>query len=165
MEIQVTPILNYWGPRVCVGKLTNFGSESGWSPGRGQVIIWSNAGILLIGLPHGEISRVPLQWRHNGHDCVSIPLAIVYSIVYSSADQRKHQSSASLALVWGIRRWPVNSPCKGPVTRKMFPFDDVIMWYCVGCTLFPGDKPFTGWCFLGPILLTWFNFNLSIMDK
>ena len=57
-------------------------------------------------------------------------LAIVYSIVYSGTYQRKHQSSASLAFVWGIHRWPVNSPHKGPVTRKMFPFDDVIV-YCV----------------------------------
>ena len=54
-------------------------------------------------------------------------LAIVYSIVHSDADQRKHQSSASLAFVRGIHRGPVNSPHKGPVTRKMFPFDDVIM--------------------------------------
>ena len=54
-------------------------------------------------------------------------LAIVYSIVYSGADQRKHQSSASLAFVGGSHRWPGNSPHKGPVTRKMFPFDDVIM--------------------------------------
>ena len=54
-------------------------------------------------------------------------LTIVYSIVYSDADQRKHQSSASLAFVWGIHRGPVNSPQKWPVTRKMFPFDDVIM--------------------------------------
>ena len=56
-------------------------------------------------------------------------LKIVYSIVYSDADQRKHQSSASLAFVRGIHRGPVNSPHKGPVTRKMFPFDDVIMYY------------------------------------
>ena len=55
-------------------------------------------------------------------------LTIVYSIVYSDADQRKHQSSASLAFVWGIHRGPVNSPHKWPVTRKMFPFDDVIMF-------------------------------------
>ena len=55
-------------------------------------------------------------------------LTIVYSIVYSEADQRKHQSSASLAFVWGIHRGPVNSPHKWPVTRKMFPFDDVIMF-------------------------------------
>ena len=54
-------------------------------------------------------------------------LTIVYSIVYSDANQRKHQSSASLAFVWGIHRGPVNSPHKWPVTRKMFPFDDVIM--------------------------------------
>ena len=51
----------------------------------------------------------------------------IYSIVYSGADQRKHQSSLSLAFVRGIHRWPVHSPHKGPVTRKMFPFDDVIM--------------------------------------
>ena len=54
-------------------------------------------------------------------------LTIVYSTVYSGADQRKHQSSASLAFVRGIHRGPVNSPHKWPVTRKMFPFDDVIM--------------------------------------
>ena len=55
-------------------------------------------------------------------------LTVVYSTVYSDADQSKHQSSASLAFVWGIHRGPVNSPHKWPVTRKIFPFDDVIMW-------------------------------------
>ena len=54
-------------------------------------------------------------------------LAIVYSTVYSSGDQRKHQSYASLAFVWGIHRGPVNSPHTWSGTRKMFPFDDVIM--------------------------------------
>ena len=57
-------------------------------------------------------------------------LMIVYSTVYLGAEQRKHQSSASLAFVRGIHRRPVNSPHKGPVTRKMFPFDDVIMNPC-----------------------------------
>ena len=46
---------------------------------------------------YGFLWFVPLRWRHNGHDCVS------------------------------NHRGPVNSPHKGPVTRKMFPFDDVIM--------------------------------------
>ena len=54
-------------------------------------------------------------------------LTIVYSPVYSEADQRKHQNSASLAFVRGIHRCPVNSPHKWPVTRKIFQFDDVIM--------------------------------------
>ena len=61
-------------------------------------------------------------------------LTIVYSIIYSDADQRKHQSSASLAFVWVIYWGPVYSPHKRPVTRKMFPFDDVIMLYWGACT-------------------------------
>ena len=56
-----------------------------------------------------------------------ISLTVVYSTVYSGADQRKYRSSVSLAFVRGIYRWPVNPPHKWPVTRKMFPFDDVIM--------------------------------------
>ena len=47
-------------------------------------------------------------------------ITIVYSTVYSDADQRKHTASASLAFLWGIHRWPVSSPHKGPVRRKMF---------------------------------------------
>ena len=54
-------------------------------------------------------------------------LTVVYSTVYSGADQRKHQRSASLAILRVIHRRPVNTPHKGPVARKMFPFGDVIM--------------------------------------
>ena len=52
-------------------------------------------------------------------------LMIVCSTVYSGSGQRKHQSSALLAILRGIHHWPVNSSHKGPVTRQMFPFDDV----------------------------------------
>ena len=75
--------------------------------------------------------------RHNndviiGAMASQIPnRTIVYSTVYLSADQRKYQSSASLAFVWGIHRWPVNSPHNGPVMRKMFPFDDVMMFHAI----------------------------------
>ena len=55
-------------------------------------------------------------------------LAIVYSTVYLGADQRNNQSSTPLAFLRGIHRWPLNCPHKWPVTRKMFPFDEVIMW-------------------------------------
>ena len=78
-------------------------------------------------------------------------LTIVYSTVYSDADQRKHQSSASLAFVWRIHRWPVNSPQKWPVTRKMFPFDDVIMILIIG---HPARQPLLG-------LESWYFFMLS----
>ena len=88
----------------------------------------------------------------NGHvHCIDVimttmvsqvtSLTFVYSTVYSDADQRKHQSSASLALCVGNSPGPVNSPLKGPVMRKMFPFDDVIMqqpWLCYG-------NPLTHW--------------------
>ena len=50
-----------------------------------------------------------LQWRHNGHDGVS------------------NQSSALVGFVREFHRWPVNFPHKGPVTRKIFAFDDVII--------------------------------------
>ena len=56
-----------------------------------------------------------------------ISLTIVYSTVCSGADQRKHQSSVSLAFVRGIHLLQVNSLHKGPVIQKIFPFDDVIM--------------------------------------
>ena len=53
------------------------------------------------------------------HDCLLNHL--------SRRRSRKNQSSASLAFVRGIHRGPVNSPHTWPVTRKMFPFDDVLM--------------------------------------
>ena len=61
-------------------------------------------------------------------------LAIVYSTIYSGADQRKHQSSASLAFVRGIHRGLVNFLHKWPVTWKMFPFEiRHHAWYSKRC--------------------------------
>ena len=82
--------------------------------------------------------RSEMTWYHTGekhyNDVIMgtmasqiTSLTIVYSIVYSGTDQSKHQSSESLAFVRGIYRGPVNFPHKGPVTRKMIPFDDVII--------------------------------------
>ena len=86
-------------------------------------------------------------------------LTIVYSTVYSGANQRKHQSSASLVVVWGIHRSPLNSPHKWPLTRKMFSFDDVIMN--------KHDQVrsvYVRYRHLGPLLQTLINLNLS-MDE
>ena len=73
--------------------------------------IWKHYGVVRMGTIASQITS----------------LTIVYSNVYSDADQNKDQSSASLAFVWGIHRGPANSPHKWSVTREMFPFDDVIM--------------------------------------
>ena len=78
-----------------------------------------------------------IEWIAQGASGLTYELPTqshhVYSIGYYRADQRKHQSPASLAFVRGIHRWPVNSPHKWPVTRRIFPFDDVIMIrpYCI----------------------------------
>ena len=81
-------------------------------------------------------------------------LTVVYSTVYSGTDQRKHQSSASLAIVRWIHLWQVNAPHKGPVTRKMFPFDDIIMLWqdqVCRCQIWPiSGKQASGWDMLHP---------------
>ena len=72
-------------------------------------------------------------------------VSIVYSTVGKSPDQRKQQSSASLASVWGNHRWPAITPHKRPVTRKMFPFDDVITHVCNTSAIHIGSNKYTQW--------------------
>ena len=79
-------------------------------------------------MPHNDVIMVAIASQITS-------LTIVYSAVYSGSDERNHQSSASLAFVWGIHRGPVNSLHKWPVTWKMFPFDDVIMDIGVNCSV------------------------------
>ena len=106
----------------------------------------SDRGVLIPILYHAYIDGLRNDWKlwhrlpcrnkiRHYNDVTMSPMAsqitsltFVYSTVYSGLDQRKHQSSASLAFVRRIHRGPVNSPQKRPVTRKMFSFDDVIMW-------------------------------------
>ena len=93
-------------------------------------------------------------------------LTIVYSTVYSGADQRKHQSSASLAFVRGIHRWPVSSPHKGPVTWKIFPFDDIIMVYRISvdnnlvpnCRRRPGYHTYSAYDVMHDDVIKWKHF-------
>ena len=68
-------------------------------------------------------------WTAQYSDVIMSRVASQITSHYSGIDQRKHQSSASLASVRGVHRWPANSPHKGQATRKMFPFDDVIMLF------------------------------------
>ena len=81
--------------------------------------------------------RHSLRWRHNEHDSVSNHQH--RDCLLNHLFRHRFQSSASLAFVRGIHRWPVNSPHKGPVTRKMIPFDDVLMsvsWFKFQWSLF-----------------------------
>ena len=86
----------------------------------------TNSSVHTIPPPLGRKGIVwALQWRHTGRDGASDHQP--HDCLLKRLLKKKHQSSAPLACVKGIHRWPVNSPHKGPVTRKMFPFDDVIM--------------------------------------
>ena len=97
---------------------------------------WNVKNVPCTSMLHGVLST--LQWRHNERDGIS--------------NHQPHDCllnlSASLALLRGIERRPVNSPHKGPVTRQMFPFDDVIMegkcaksptWQNIGLQPLPGS--------------------------
>ena len=86
---------------------------------------------------------VPRTHTHHYNDVSNHWRVDFYPIVYSVADPRKYQSSGSLAFVWGIHRWPANSSHKRPVTRKIFPPDDVIM-ILAKCGVSP-DHPPHGW--------------------
>ena len=108
-----------------------------WYADRSDIFIislWSAEYIMNRSIT--KFDWISVRWLYQWHYCDVImgamvsqitSLSIVYSTVHSFADQRKHQSSASLAFVRWINRWPVNHPDKWPVTRKMFAFDDVIM--------------------------------------
>ena len=112
-----------------------------WWRGLQHWITWTrteplseNITFLHIGWDLTKLWRI-LYWVLAHYDDVMMDLlssqitslVIVHSNVHSGADKRKHQSSATL--------WPVNSPHKWPVTRKMFPFDDVIMAYSPSCDI------------------------------
>ena len=89
-------------------------------------LVWG----LWVNLLHASIRISSLRWRHNDHDCVSNHQP--YDCLLNRLFRRKSKKTSKLrvtGLCVGNSPGPVNSPHKGPVTRKMFPFDDVIMWY------------------------------------
>ena len=102
------------------------------------IIIWCRVGSHATQLPGGCLNKNGGRFGNkifHYNDVIMSEVASqltsltsVYLTVCSGADRRKHQSSASLAFVWGIHRWSANSPHKWSVTRKMFPFDEVIMF-------------------------------------
>ena len=77
--------------------------------------------------------KMSSQWRHNERNGVSNHQPHDYhyhSTVYLGADEKKTPKTPKLRVIdlcVGTHRWPVNSPHKWPVARKMLPFDDVIM--------------------------------------
>ena len=87
---------------------------------------WLNTSIFYaISYPYPNLT---LQWRHNDHDCVSNhqPRGCLLNRLFRRTSKKTSKLRVT-GLCVGNSPGPVNSPHKGPVTRKMFPFDDVIM--------------------------------------
>ena len=95
-----------------------------------------------------------LQWHHNGLDSVSNhqPHDCLLKRLFKRRSKKTSKvKKTSLVFVRGIHRRPMSSPHKGPVTRKMFPFDDVIMitptslsyTYSVKCRVLSKLQPIT----------------------
>ena len=116
------------------------------SPHKGPVV-WSFGDSFVVGLSK-LLNELPVTWDtktrrpcdvivisenvattlwRNSDSITSYYNDVIMRAMASQITSLTTVYSASLAFVRGIRRWPVNSPHKGPVTRKMFPFDDIIM--------------------------------------
>ena len=106
-----TPLEPDYRHKILVSPGLKYSSAYGLSPSHSITFVWFHYNDVMIDTMASQITS----------------LTIFYLTVYSGADHRKHQSSASLAFVRGIHRWLVNSLHKWPVTRKMFTFQDVIV--------------------------------------
>ena len=111
---------------------TNYDNEMLWITDVMQTYGFKNWDSILREVLESQWSLwlLSLQWRNNDHDGVSNhqPHGCLPKRLYM-----RWLKKTSTLRVTGLCEWnsprPVNSPHKGPVTRKMFPFDDVIMWW------------------------------------
>ena len=76
-----------------------------------------------------EMKHWSLQWRHDERDGVLNHRRLHWLLNRFSRRRSKKTSKIRVTdlRVTGLHRWPIDSPHKGPLTRKMLPFDDVIM--------------------------------------
>ena len=116
-----TAVLTHWGraTHICVGKLTIIGSDNGLSPGRRQAIIWTIAGILLIG-PLGtnfseilieiytfSFKKIHLQvssgkWRPS---CLGLNVLIIPTQKYNNMNDTALQKIHDIVDCIGTYKW------------------------------------------------------------
>ena len=113
------------------------GLNVGWNCLESRCIVgsrdqWYFPSIFPLTVPRGALTagKLPaaLRWRHIGRDSVSNHLP--HDCLLNRLFRRRSKKTSNLrvtGLLRGIHRGPMNSPHKWPATRKMFPFDDVIM--------------------------------------
>ena len=126
----------WWGPTIMSGSPHKATVIRRTFPCHDAIVIRPNRALWLLMAwcwsCRASISPVttcagPILYIMSAMASQNTGISVVCPTVCSGADQSKHLSSASQAFARGIHWWPVVSPHKGPVTRKMFLFDDVIM--------------------------------------
>ena len=126
----------------------------------------------FVRLVYSYSSKTKTHYSHVSISAMASQItgvSIALSTVFSGAYQRNHQSSASLAFVRGIYTWPAGSPHKRPVTRKIFPFDDVIMkhfsrCYAYICTGNARSQDISN-NFIGLVCPKYFNLNIRRVEQ
>ena len=113
--------LTHWGrvTHICVGNLTIIGPDNGLSPGRRQAIIWTNAGILLIG-----------PWGTNFNEILIGIQTFSFTKMHlkmSSVKWRPFCLGLNVFTMWSTQWQPVEHPHGWPVTRETFPCDYAII--------------------------------------
>ena len=131
--------------------------------------LWYSFVILSTFIFHRRILHSSVQWRHNGHDSVSNQQS--YNCLLNRLFRRRSKKTSKLR-VNGLCAL-VNSPHKWPVMRKMFPFDDVILFHIIYSGSTVHVYLYSQGCHTGIVLIIWlmrcwwlwshFNKNIKMM--
>ena len=134
----------YWFQVIMIPTAINIKKAGFYCDSHVLLLLFYNALMkLCCDLCHPHVSILgTLRWRHNGWD--SVPYHQPHHCLLNRLFRHRSKKTLNLrvtAFVKGNHRGPVNFPHKWPVTRKMFPFDDVIIiwrwWWSISCTLSP----------------------------
>ena len=132
----------------------------GWSlTSTGKV---TNRYLLQANLDTSFLIPYPLHWRHNDHDSVSNhqPHGCLLNLLFRRRSKKTSKLRVT-GLYVGNSPGPVNSPHKGPVTRKMFPFDDVIMLRRISIVFKMANSILPGFC----LFVCFLFFSIGINNR
>ena len=127
--MSLRPKLTHWGrvTYICVSKLTIIGSDYGLSPDRRQAIIWTNAGLLLIGPLGTNFSEISIKiltsfLQENAFESVVFETAAILS-------QPQCVILYTWEFYWHVPHHWSDIVCMGGGIFYCFIFDDRGLWF------------------------------------
>ena len=108
--------------------INRFSTNASAMPESHTMLVTYSSAVYRLWIRSSQNHTVSLHWRHNDHDGVSNhpPHGCLLDRLFRRRSKKTSKLRAT-GLCVGNSPEPVNYPHKGPVTRKVFPFDDVIM--------------------------------------